>query len=77
MKKISKKVICINKGSYHLTPGKEYILFRTDDSMSMIFDFMVINDKGIKHYVEEDLFSVELRRDKIIDNLLYESNTNC
>lgn len=68
--------ICISKGSYHLTVGKEYKLFDSD-SDSILFDYIVMNDKGISHGIESELFSIQKRRDNLINKILdYENNKN-
>lgn len=53
---------CIDKGSYHLTLGKNYQAKVCNDALSeffpgkQVFDYYIINDRGIKHGVEGNLF---------------------
>jgi hypothetical protein len=64
---------CLNSGSYHLTPGRIYEAKICDDCPSefqkdkMVFDYYIINDKGVKHGVEKSLFIniTDLRNDKL------------
>jgi hypothetical protein len=46
-------VKCIDKGSYHLTVGKNYFVEKYDNN---IFHYWIINDIGHKHGVEKELF---------------------
>ena len=59
------KVVCVNKGSYHLTVGKVYdveespVYHETDSGIrtdKLLFNYFVTNDKGYQHFVEGDLF---------------------
>ncbi len=59
------KVICIKEESgYHLTKNRIYDVHPANSSM---FDYVVINDKGIEHFVESDIFRNldEVREEKI------------
>lgn len=64
---------CIDKGSYHLTPGKYYPADLCLDSPSeffpgkQVFDYYIVNDKGHRHGVESNLFIdvTELRNNKL------------
>lgn len=53
---------CIDKGSYHLTVGNNYQAEVCTDALSeffpgkQVFDYYIINDRGIKHGVEGNLF---------------------
>ena len=53
---------CISKGSYYLTEGKYYFAEVCDDAPSeffqdkQVFDWYIINDKGVRHGVEKELF---------------------
>jgi hypothetical protein len=52
---------CINTGSYHLTVGKIYKAEICNDAPSeftikQVFDYYIINDKGIRHGIESSLF---------------------
>ena len=54
-----KRMVCIDKGSYHLTEGKIYDLVqlcKDSDDASKIFDYYVTNDIGCEHYIEGNLF---------------------
>jgi len=59
---------CVNKGGYHLTVGKNYLAKVCDDAPSdffpgnQVFDYYIVNDKGVKHGIEGDLF---IRVDKL------------
>lgn len=65
------KVICINRGSYHLTVNKIYEVRINDTGMwsasSNIFDYVIVNDRGYEHFIESDLFKNldEVREEKI------------
>lgn len=67
------KLMCIKKGGYHLTVGKIYNAVICDDSASdffpgrQVFDYSIINDNGIRHGIESDLFVdiVKVRQDKL------------
>jgi hypothetical protein len=52
---------CINIGSYHLTVGKVYQGFKYDFH---IFEYKIINDKGIEHGVESGLF-IDLQKHRL------------
>lgn len=61
---------CIDKGSYHLTVGKHYVAEPCLDSPSeffpgkQVFDWYIVNDKGVRHRIEKELFvSVNELRD--------------
>jgi hypothetical protein len=66
-------LMCIDKGSYHLTKGKIYSAEICKDSLSefkpgkQVFDYYIINDKGVRHGVEKELFIdiVKIRQDKL------------
>lgn len=64
--------LCVSSGSYHLTVGKRYEL---TNSYSLVFDYDVFNDKGVKHGVERNLF-VDLRevRSKKLELLISEND---
>ena len=72
------KVICIDRGSYHLTIGKVYeaepinpILGIWRENEVILFTYWIINDKGLKHQVEEDLFiEMSIFRNDKIDQIL-------
>jgi hypothetical protein len=53
-----KRMMCIDKGSYHLTEGKIYDLKRLskDSDAGKLFDYYVTNDIGHEHYIEGNLF---------------------
>jgi hypothetical protein len=55
--------MCIDRGSYHLTPGKIYSV----KICQHIFDYYIVNDNGILHGVEKNLFIdlAELRLEKL------------
>ncbi len=67
------KLMCIDKGSYHLTKGKIYFADICTDCPSefnpgkQVFDYYITNDKGVRHGVEKGLFIdiVKIRRDKL------------
>jgi hypothetical protein len=67
------KLMCINKGSYHLTKGKIYPGEVCLDAPSeyfpgkQVFDYYIVNDRGIRHGVEKELFIdiVKIREDKL------------
>jgi len=67
------RLMCIDKGSYHLTKGKIYSAEICKDSPSefkpgkQVFDYYIINDKGVRHGVEKELFIdiVKIRQDKL------------
>ena len=53
---------CVYSGSYHLTVGKHYFAEVCTDALSdlfqgkQVFDWYIINDKGVRHGVEKELF---------------------
>lgn len=56
---MKKRMMCIDKGSYHLTEGKIYDLVqlcKDSDDASKIFDYYVTNDKGYEHHIEGNFF---------------------
>ena len=67
------RLMCIDKGSYHLTKGKIYSAEVCTDSPSelfpgkQVFDYYITNDKGHLHGVEKELFIdiVKIRQDKL------------
>ena len=67
------RLMCVDKGSYHLTKGKIYSAEICKDSPSdffpgkQVFDYYIINDKGVRHGVEKELFIdiVKIRQDKL------------
>ncbi len=67
------RLMCIDKGSYHLTKGKIYSAEICKDAPSefkpgkQVFDYYIINDKGVRHGVEKELFIdiVKIRQDKL------------
>lgn len=67
------RLMCIDKGSYHLTKGKIYSAEICNDTPSefnpgkQVFDYYIIDDKGVGHGVEEGLFIdiVKIRQDKL------------
>ena len=60
------KVICIDKGSYFLTLDKIYDAEIISDTSS-VFWYQVINDIGICHGVEKELFRPlsDIREEKL------------
>jgi hypothetical protein len=66
-------LMCIDKGSYHLTKGKIYSGEICKDAPSdfnpgkQVFGYYIINDKGVRHGVEKELFIdiVKIRQDKL------------
>ena len=64
---------CINRGGYHLTIGKIYEAEVCLDAPSevrpgeQVFDYYIINDKGLRHGVDASLFKdiSELREEKL------------
>lgn len=67
------RLMCIDKGSYHLTKGKIYSGEICNDTPSVfnpgkqVFDYYITNDKGVRHGVEKELFIdiVKIRQDKL------------
>jgi hypothetical protein len=67
------KLMCINRGGYHLTKGKIYLGEVCLDAPSeyfpgkQVFDYYIVNDRGIRHGVEKELFVdiVKIREDKL------------
>ena len=67
------KLMCVNRGSYHLTKGKIYSADICSDAPSeyfpgkQVFDYYVINDRGFRHGVEKGLFVdiVKVREKKL------------
>ena len=67
------RLMCIDKGSYYLTKGKIYSGDICNDCPSefnpgkQVFEYYVINDKGVRHGVEKGLFIdiVKIRQDKL------------
>jgi hypothetical protein len=65
--------MCIDRGSYHLTKGNIYSAEICIDCPSefnpfkQVFDYYIINDKGVRHGVEKELFIdiVKIRQDKL------------
>ena len=54
-----KRMMCIDKGSYHLTEGKIYDLVqlcKDIDDASKLFNYYVIDDIGCEHHIEGNLF---------------------
>jgi len=66
------KVVCIDRGSYHLTIGKVYESEPVwKENKVILFKYWIINDKGVKHQVEEDLFiEMSIFRNDKIDQIL-------
>lgn len=68
-----KRMMCIDKGSYHLTEGKIYDLVqlcKDSDDASKLFDYYVTNDIGNEHYVEGNLFiDLDVVREKKLNEL--------
>jgi hypothetical protein len=70
-----KRMMCIDKGSYHLTEGKIYDLvqlFKDIDDLCpvQLFDYYVTNDKGYEHYIEGNLFiDLDVFREKKLNEL--------
>jgi len=60
------RLMCIDKGSYHLTKSKIYTPSEFNPS-KQVFDYYIINDKGVRHGVEKELFIdiVKIRQDKL------------
>lgn len=66
-------LMCIREGGYHLTKGKIYNAEICDDSPSyfnpgkQVFDYYIVNDKGVKHGVNKEIFIdiVKAREDKL------------
>lgn len=58
------RVVCLDSGSYHLTVGKIYDVVYIDKC-----GYIIINDIGYRHYIEENLFITlsELRLKKLND----------
>jgi hypothetical protein len=70
---------CIDKGSYHLTPGKNYQAELCLDCPSeffpgkQVFDYYIINDLGHRHGVESNIFiDLDVIRDKKLNKILNE-----
>ncbi len=67
------RLMCIDKGSYHLTKGKIYSAEVCNDRPSefftgkQVFDYYIVNDRGVRHGVEKELFVdiVKIRKDKL------------
>jgi len=67
------KLMCIRRGGYHLTKGKIYNAEICDDSPSdffpgkQVFDYYIVNDKGVRHGVNKEIFIdiVKVRQDKL------------
>lgn len=67
------RLMCINRGSYHLTKGKIYsgeICLDTPSGYfpgKQVFDYYIVNDRGIRHGVEKELFVdiVKIRKEKL------------
>jgi len=58
-------VKCIDSGSYYLTVGKNYYAKKYD---CVVFDYLIVNDIGIEHAVEKELFIInvqEMRNEKL------------
>lgn len=53
---------CINSRGYHLTVGKNYQAEICSDAPSdffpgkQVFDYYIVNDKGVRHGIESNLF---------------------
>ena len=53
---------CIDRGGYHLTVGKNYQAEICLDAPSdffpgkQVFDYYIVNDKGVRHGIESNLF---------------------
>jgi hypothetical protein len=63
-------VKCIDSGSYHLTVGKNYYVKKYDWDFYALWtpDYLIINDRGIEHAVEKELFIInfqEMRNEKL------------
>lgn len=56
------KVICIDKGSYHLTVGRVYDVVNINKKIGAYpkgfnsTDYLVVNNLNVSHYVEHELF---------------------
>lgn len=60
--------MCINSGPYHLTEGRIYsVEENTNGHHKKLLEYYIINDKGYRHLVEEELFIdiVEVRESKL------------
>lgn len=63
-------VKCKRDGGYHLTPGKFYEVMPIKNEIDLkLFKWIIKNDIGHEHYVEEDLFFdiSETRHDKLTE----------
>jgi hypothetical protein len=69
------RLMCIDKGPYHLTKGKIYSAEICTDCPSeffpgeQVFDYYIVNDRGYRHGVEKGLFVdiVKIREMKLND----------
>jgi hypothetical protein len=66
-------LMCIGEGRYHLTKGKIYNAEFCLDCPSevnpgkQVFDYYIVNDKGVRHGINKELFIdiVKVREDKL------------
>jgi hypothetical protein len=70
-------VVCKNTGGYHLTLGKtynvneKYLFDKSEFSDKPIFDYLIINDLGVEHGVESDIFiTLKEERDMKINSII-------
>jgi len=74
-------VVCKNTGGYHLTLGKtydvneKYLFPLSEFSGNPVFDYLIMNDLGVKHGIESDIFITlqeerNMKIDLIINRLL-------
>ena len=53
---------CVKSGGYFITPGRIYHCFICKDTPSaffpdkQVFDYYIVNDKGVGHGIEGNLF---------------------